>query len=173
MQESFPPTSPTETSQPPIGQAAMQDSQLTEAYKAAGSNFYNIAGFSLVNSVINLFQGNIYFPIGLGVTQIIDGVALLIGEGAPEAKTIVVVVGLVVNLIIFGIVALFGLFIGKRISWLIPLGGVLYLLDGILLLVFGDWIGGAFHGYFLYRIFTAWQAARSFEKTALPSAIGF
>jgi hypothetical protein len=172
MQESFPPKSPTESSQPQIGQAAMQDSQLTQAYKAAGSNFYNIAVFSLINSVINLFQIRIYFPIGLGVTQIIDSIAFIVGRDAPEARIVFLIIGLVINLIIFGIVALFGLFIGKRTGWLIPLGGALYLLDGLLLLAFSDWIGAAFHGYFLYRIFAAWQAVRSVEKTNLPSAIG-
>src|SRR5690242_19987012 len=53
-------------------QAATINIQLMQAYNAAGSNFYSIAVFSLINSVIGYFEGGVSFPIGLGITQIID-----------------------------------------------------------------------------------------------------
>ena len=149
------------------------DQQLKPAYDAAASNFYSIAVFSLINSVINFFQGNVYFPIGLGITQIIDGFSQVFQEEIPEAGTIFLVVGVVLNLLIFAIVAFFGFFIKKQITWLIPVGGVLYLLDGLLLLVFQDWLGAGFHAYFLFRLWTSWQAIRSISRSVTPeSAIG-
>lgn len=155
----------------PQAQAEMKAQHLALAFNAAGSNFYTIAVFSLINSVINLFQGTIYFPIGLGITQIVDGIVYGIGLEVPEAKTITLTIGIVLNLIILGVVTLFGFLIKKQIKWLIPVGSVLYLLDGLILLLFQDWIGAGFHAYFLYRIWTSWQAIRSITKTAESQSV--
>jgi hypothetical protein len=147
--------------------------QRIEAHNIAGSNFYTIAVFSLINSIISFFQGGIYFPIGLGVTQIIDGFSYAFQQEIPEAGTLFLVIGLVLNLLIFAIVGFFGYFIKKQVTWLIPAGGVLYLLDGLLLLVFEDWLGAAFHAYFLFRLWSSWQVIRSIPKPVVPeSAIG-
>ena len=175
MQASLPPQTSANPENISIqAQAALKDAQIKEAYKAAASNFYSIAIFSLINSVISFFQLDIYFPIGLGVTQVIDALAFYIGDESPEIKTIVFIVAMVLDLGFFGIVALFGFFISRKTRWLIPLGGALYLLDGLVLLFFTDWIGAAFHAYFLYRIFVTWQAVRAIDNVEpAPSAIGF
>ncbi len=151
-------------------QAGIREQQLKQIHNAAGSNFYSIALFSLINSVINYFQGGLYFPIGLGVTQIIDGFSSAFQQEAPEARTIFLAIGIILNLVIIAIVAFFGFAIKKQITWLIPVGAILYLLDGLLLLLFQDWIGAAFHAYFLFRIFTSWQAIRSLPKSAAPQS---
>jgi len=155
-------------------QALFRKQQQIQAYAVAGSNFYSIAVFSLINSIINFFQGGIYFPIGLAITQIIDSFSYVFQKEIPSASTIFFIVGLVLNLAIFGVVALFGFFIKKQKTWLIPTGGVLYLLDGLLMLVFQDWIGTAFHAYFLFRIWSNWQAIRNLSdvKNTPQSAIG-
>lgn len=150
-------------------QAGMRDIYLKEAYNAAGSNFYTIAVLSIINSVIALFRGNIYFPIGLGLTQIVD---VFSGALSQEAgSSIFLVIGFVINLFILGIVALFGFFIKRKVKWLIAVGSVLYLLDGLILLVFQDWFGAGFHAYFLYRIWTSWKAIGSLTAAAPESAI--
>ena len=175
-QNQFPQT-PNQIPEDPYASAQMQaglrEHQLKQIYNAAGSNFYSIAIFFLINSVINYFQGGIYFPIGLGVTQIIDALSYAFQQEVPNASTIFVVFGVVLNLLIVAIVALFGFMIKKQIKWLIPVGGILYLLDGLLILLFQDWIGAAFHAYFLFRIWTNWQAIRNLSKSSVPqSAIG-
>ncbi len=153
-------------------QADLRDHQLKEAYNAVGSSFYSIAVFSLINSIINYFQGGIYFPVGLGITQLIDGLAYAFQQEAPEAGTLFFAVNVILNLLILVVVALFGFFIKKQIKWLIPVGVALYLLDGLLILMFRDYLGAGFHGYFLYRIWLSWQAIRSLSQTsAVPSAI--
>ena len=144
--------------------------QLKQHYDAAGSNFYSIAVFSLINSVINYFQGNIYFPIGLGVTQIIDSLSYAFQQEIPNAKTMFLAFGVILDLVIVGIVALFGFGVKKQIKWLIPVGGILYLLDGVLILFFQDWIGAAFHAYFLFKVWTSWQAIRSLPKSIVPQS---
>jgi hypothetical protein len=154
-------------------QAALRGQYLQQAFNAAGSNFYSIAVLSLINSVINFFEGSIYFPVGLGITQIIDAFAHAFGEDVPEAGRVFFIVGVILDLMIFGVVALFGFFIKRKVAWLISLGAVLYLLDGILLLVFQDWIGAGFHAYFLYRIWVSWKPISSLLKAQdTQSAIG-
>ncbi|MBI5822652.1 MAG: hypothetical protein HZB18_01395 [Chloroflexi bacterium] len=153
-------------------QAELKKQELIQAYNTVGSSFYSIAAFSLINSIINYFQGGIYFPVGLGITQLIDALASLFQQEAPEAGAIFLAFNAGLNLVILVIVALFGFFIKKQIKWLIPVGVVLYLLDGLLVLMFRDYLGAGFHGYFLYRIWLNWQTIRSLAKTtAVPSAI--
>lgn len=164
---------PAPSQSDPQMQAASRVQYLQQAFNAAGSNFYSIAVLSLINSVINFFEGSIYFPVGLGITQIIDAFAHAFGEEVPEAGRVFFIVGVVLDLMIFGVVALFGFFIKRQVSWLIILGAVLYLLDGILLLVFQDWIGAGFHAYFLYRIWVSWKPINSLLKAQdTQSAIG-
>lgn len=151
-------------------QAGLLNQYLKQAYDAAGSNFYSIAVFSLINTVISLFNGNIYFPIGLGITQIIDAISHALRREIPESNAVFFGVGAALDLAIFGAVAAFGYFIKKRVKWLVPLGGVLYLLDGLLILVFQDWIGAAFHAYFLYRIWQAWQAIQKISKAGVAQS---
>jgi hypothetical protein len=132
--------------QSPLGtQTAAREAALAQAYDAAGGNFYTIAVFSLINSVINLLGLSIYFPVGLGLTLIIDGVAFALGAEAPESRGLFLTIGIVLDLLILGGVALFGFLIKKRAGWLIVIGAVLYLLDGLILLLFTDWVGAAFH----------------------------
>jgi hypothetical protein len=167
------PNQPENQPAPAHLQSSLAAHQLTEAFNIAGSNFYTIAVFSLINSIINFFQGGIYFPIGLGITQIIDGFSYGLQQEMPEAGGIFFAIGVALNLLIFVVVAFFGFFIKKRITWFIPVGGVLYLLDGLLLLLFQDWIGVGFHAYFLFRLWTSWQAIRNFSRSMVPeSAIG-
>ena len=113
-------------------QAGMRDVYLKEAYNAVGSNFYTIAVLSIINSVIALFKGNIYFPVGLGLTQIVDVFASALSQEA--GSSIFLIIGFVIDLFILGIVAVFGFFIKRKVKWLISVGSVLYLLDGLILL---------------------------------------
>ena len=165
-QNQFPQT-PNPTGSPQM-QPGFREQQLKLAYNAAGSNFYSIATFSLINSVINYFQGNLYFPIGLGITQIIDGFSSVFQLEVPASSTMFFAIGVILDLLIFAMVAIFGFIIRKQVTWLIPIGAALYLIDGLLLLLFKDWISAAFHAYFLFRFWTSWQAIRRISKSAVP-----
>lgn len=148
-------------------QAALLNQNLTQAYNAAGGNFYSIAVFSLINSVIGYFDGGLYFPIGLAITQLIDAFSLLFQEEVPGSKTLFFGIGVILDFIVLGIVALFGFFIKRKVKWLIIVGGVLYLLDGLLFLLFQDWIGTAFHAYFIFKIWQSWQLIQKFSPVKI------
>jgi hypothetical protein len=120
-----------------------------------------IAGLSLVNTLIHLFEADFQFVVGLGVTLVVDVVAMAVakesgGVAAAVAKLIAVVVGLLAA----GVFVLFGWLANKRKGWAFVLGMVLYLLDGLIFLVVTDWMSLGFHAFALFAIFAGYSACR-------------
>ncbi len=124
--------------------------------KGAASWFYWIAALSLINSVIVMAGGNWHFIIGMGVTTVVDAVA-------TEAGGVGIVAGIVINLFVAAICAAFGVLGNRRQGWALWVGMVLYTFDGLLLLLFQDWLSVAFHGYALFHIFKGVGAIKELE----------
>ena len=109
--------------------------ELERAIKNGANWFYWIAGLSLINSAIALSGSGMRFILGLGVTQIIDGVAQGLDSGAGLA------VAVVLDLLAAAVFVFFGLFANKRFTWSFIAGMILYTMDGMIFLVFRDWFG--------------------------------
>jgi hypothetical protein len=134
--------------------------KLENQFKGGVGWFYWIAGLSIINTAIMLFGGKWSFIVGLGVTQVIDAVALNIG---PAAKP----VAAFLDLLVAGVFVLFGVLAGKRYTWAIVVGMALYGLDGLLFILVKDFLGLAFHGYALFCI---WNGLRALQKLSpLPA----
>ena len=148
----------------------VQHAELTQSYKSGANWFYWIAGLTIVTSVIAFGGGGIRFLLGLGITQIIDGVAEAISaEGGGVAK----VVALVISLLISGVFIIFGWLSNQKMLGAYIAGMVLFALDGLLSLAFQDWIGVIAHGVVLFFLFRGFQAGRelvSLEKAMAESA---
>lgn len=145
----------------------LRHAELTQSYKSGANWFYWIAGLTLVTSVIAFGGGGIRFLIGLGITQIIDGIAEGISaDGGGAAK----VVALVLALLISGVFIIFGVLANKKILGAYILGMVVFGLDGLLSLMFQDWIGVIAHGVVLFFLFRGFQAGR--ELVSLEKAMG-
>lgn len=112
--------------------------------------FIWIAALSLVNSAISLSGSHWHFIIGMGVTEAVDVIG---GTTGPTGR----VAAFVINLFIAGIVALFGVFARRGQKWAFLVGGILYALDGLLLLAFKDFLSAAFHAYALFYIFRGFK----------------
>ncbi|TAL04594.1 MAG: hypothetical protein EPO07_04890 [Verrucomicrobia bacterium] len=125
--------------------------------RASASWFYWVAGLSLVNSVVAFSGGEWRFLFGLGVTQIFDA----IGHGIEGTGKFI---ALFLDLLAAGALVLFGVFAGKRHTWAFITGMVLLGLDGGIQLLGQDWIGAAFHGYVLFRLFQGMQACRELNS---------
>ena len=132
--------------------------QLLAAYKSGANWFYWIAGLTIITSLITFGGGSWRFLISLGSTQIIDGIAQAF---AAEIGGAAKVVGLVLDLIVTGLFVMFGWLAGQKHLWAYIVGMVAFALDGLLSLVFGDWIGVAAHAVVLYFLFRGFQAGRS------------
>ena len=148
----------------------VQHAELTQSYKSGANWFYWIAGLTIVTSVIAFGGGGIRFLISLGITQIIDGVAEAL---SAEAGGAVKAIALVLSLLISGVFIVFGLLANKKMLGAYIVGMVLFGLDGLLSLVFQDWIGVIAHGVVLFFLFRGFQAGRelvSLEKAMTESA---
>jgi hypothetical protein len=112
---------------------------------SGASQFYLIAGLGVVSSILYAINTIIYFPLGLAVTQLLTGIS------RGQALEMRVVSGLAV-LAFLGIFLLSGYYARKGELWAFILGGAVYLFDTVLLVILGDWIVAAVHGFFLYYI---------------------
>ncbi|MFC1738991.1 hypothetical protein ACFL1G_08090 [Planctomycetota bacterium] len=116
---------------------------------------------SLVNSVILLTGSQWAFIIGLGITQIIDAIGLLIAEEIGIAGKIIAGV---FDIIAAGIVVLFGVFARKRYKWAFIVGMIVYALDGMIFLLVKDFLSIAFHIFALFCIFGGLKGLRVLEE---------
>jgi len=146
-------TAPASTATP-----AAADPVWQKQLKSGGNWFYWIAGLSLINSAIALSGSGMRFILGLGVTQIIDGVAQGLDSGAGLA------VAVVLDLLAAAVFVFFGLFANKRFTWSFIAGMILYTMDGMIFLVFRDWFGVGFHAFALWCIFRGFKACRELNS---------
>jgi len=125
--------------------------------------FFWIAGLSLLNTIIYLSGSTITFVIGLGATQIVDGIMSALAEILGQGGIIVRLIGFAIDIGIAGIFVVFGVLGRKRIRWPIIVGIVIYVLDGIVLLLFRDFLGAAFHAWALFGIVGSLKSIKELE----------
>jgi hypothetical protein len=123
--------------------------------------FYWIAGLSLINSVVILSGSDWSFIIGLGITQVIDVIALSSGELDMAGK----LVAFLLDVVVAGIFLGFGMLARKGHVWAFMLGMLLYSADGLIFLAVGDWLSLGFHGFALYCIGSGMAAQLELRKT--------
>ena len=155
--------------QPPAGssrtdQVSGQIAQLAQQAQNGAKNFYWIAGLSVVNSLITAFGGNFYLVMGMAITLVVDYIAVGMVQEVPEMRMIFTVIAVVISLILSGITALFGFLAVKGKSWAYITGMVFYGIDTLIMLVLQDWVGFAFHLFFLYALFTGLRALNQLKK---------
>ena len=144
----------------------VQHAELFQRYKSGANWFYWIAGLSLVTSIVSYTGGDWRFLISLCTTQIFDGLAEGLSEdlgGAPR------VVALVLDTIVTALFVLFGVLAGKKMLWVYMVGMVVFALDGLGSLAFGDWIGVIAHAVVLFLLARGYMAGR--EMVALEQSM--
>ena len=160
----------------PTGEIGPDMDELSARMKSGANWFYWIAGLSTINSLIYAFGGSVAFVAGLGLTQLADAfVDLGIENGLPAA---VRSVAIIFNFVVVGLFALLGYYAGKQSSAAFVVGIVIYLLDGLLLLLLGVLFSAGFHAFALFfiirgflacRALNAFQAARPFQPPPPPT----
>jgi len=127
---------------------------LERRLRGSANWFYWIAGLSLVNWIIGTFNLGSLFVLGLGVTQLLDGIAqALIEDLGSGYTTFLTVISFMVTLAFSGMYALFGYFGGKRANWAFVVGIGFYILDALLFVWVQDWMPIIFHGLALFYLF--------------------
>jgi hypothetical protein len=126
--------------------------------------FMTIGILSGINALLEIFDAKIRFIFGLGITQLVSGIGH--GTGANGTLVAVVVDGLFVIMLIlcsrWAKTGSQGAFLGGMIA---------YALDGVLLLLFSQWLDAAVHAYALWRIWDGYSASRELvqlQQSAQP-----
>jgi hypothetical protein len=131
--------------------------------------FTAVAGLTAINSFVTVFKGDFYFVIGLGITQLLDGLASLLAEDlSANSGAIVKFVALAISLLIAGVFFLFGYFGKKGKKWVVTLGIILYALDALLLLLWTDIVGIVFHGLALFYMIKGLRALNKLTHQTKP-----
>jgi hypothetical protein len=123
--------------------------------------FFWIFGLSLINTVVYLLGKTFTFVLGLGVTQIVDGFMYALASELGTGGSVVRLIGFVIDVFIAGIFLLIGILGRKRNRTAIIIGMILYAVDGIILLLFQDFLSAGFHAFALVGI---WNGLRSISE---------
>jgi hypothetical protein len=152
-------------------QDSIERHQLEERMKSGAHWFYWIAALSFITSLILLVGGKWGFLVSLGITQVVDHIAITVAERADTG--VVKIVALVFDVLAVGLFALIGYFASKRHSWAFIVGMVIYALDALILLLLADrpWLPLAFHAFALYSIFGGYRACARLNKLAGESTL--
>jgi hypothetical protein len=152
------------------GAQAADMARQIRAFKNGANWFYWIAGLSVVNTLISLFQGTLGFIFGLGITRIVDAIAALIVEDGTLPVRVIQMIALGVSVFFAGICFLFGWLANQGRSWAFIVGMFLYTLDGLLLALIHDWLSVGFHGFTLFCMFQGYAALRKLRTMVPPTA---
>ena len=145
---------------PPFSPLESQIGVLLQQGRNGAKWFYWIAGFSIVNTLIMLVSGGLFFVVGLAVTCLADDIARECAQQFPDAAVLIKVVAFGFSAAMSLLFCGFGWLALKRYQPLFVLGMLLYLLDGLLFLLLGQMMAAAFHAYALYCMWSGFQAYR-------------
>jgi hypothetical protein len=133
--------------------------RLEQSFRSGAGWFYWIAAMSLLNSVIQWFDSDRVFLVGLGITQAIDGVTAGLAQGLdPTAGIVVRGLGMGLDVVAAGGFAAMGWLAREGRPWAFVVGMVAYLLDGMVFLLVQFWPGLAFHALALYFIWRGYAS---------------
>lgn len=142
---------------PPLTQTAQVSTGAKAGYasqvRTGASWFYSVAGLSVINTILSVCNAPIRFIFGLGVTEIFS----VVGNGVGGAGKFV---ALIASVIAGAVLVFFGVFASKGQTWAFAVGIAIYALDAVLVLVAGDWLGGLFHAYVIFRLVQGMMACR-------------
>ena len=137
--------------------------------RGGASLFFWIAGLSVINSLIVMLGGRWNFFIGLGITQVIDGIAMAIAnEIRSEIGAVVKAIAFSVDIGIAGVFVLFGVLARRRHKWGFIVGLVLYTLDGLIFAIVGDPLSLGFHVLALIGLITGLIALSKLSEMERP-----
>lgn len=145
---------------------AVEQSKWYEHIRSGSSWLWLIALLSIINSAISFFGGDLVFVVGLGISQFVDAVGVLVAEEAANAALIIRIVTFVISLAPALILAGFGFLARKGKTWAFAVPAVAYGLDLLLVLVFQDWLGAIFHLVALFYLVRGARAASNLKNAA-------
>ncbi len=144
MQPQHRPTGPEPRLQPV--ETAAAESGVSPDTQDHAMWFFWLIGLSVVNTVLGFLHMDIAFIFGLGITQVLEGMGMAVfGESG-------LLIALIPNVFVLAYFGLMGFFALRGHAWAFAAGMLAYTGDALLLLLFGDWLSVAVHGYVLFQL---------------------
>lgn len=146
---------------------AMEQDKLETAFKNNVNWFVWIGAMSLINTILNLAGANLMFIIGLGYSQLLDGVMLLSGGGLSNPLNylwLTLDVGVSASFIFLALASQKG----NRGTLLI--GILVYVFDAVLLFSLQDFASGGMHLFALIFLGSAWLQGKEIDRRKKAAA---
>lgn len=145
--------------------AALEAAGLEKQHQDGAGWFFWIAGLSMVNSAIVLAGSDWSFLIGLGFTQIIDGIALAIAEeSGGQGKAVLTVIAFLLDAMVAASFVIWGVLARKGFRWAYLVGMVIYAFDGLIFLLVMDFLSMGFHVFALYCLWKGFKACGQLKR---------
>ncbi|HEX6126102.1 MAG TPA: hypothetical protein VFZ23_12085 [Pyrinomonadaceae bacterium] len=122
--------------------------------------FFWLAILSIINSLIVYFYNTPNTPVALGLTQWLDGTHGGLGASMTAGW-------LVINILIAGVLAMFGLMARRGSDLAFVVGIFLYVIDAFLILGLRDFWGFGIHLIGLFFLFKGLLASRHIRENAI------
>jgi intracellular septation protein A len=100
----------------------------------------------------------------MGVSSAADSIAAIGAKEHPAQAAIFRAMAIAFAVLASAIVVLFGWLANRRYIAFFAIGMVLYLLDGLLLLLFRQWLSVGFHAFVLFCMFGGLMAYRQLNQ---------
>jgi hypothetical protein len=147
--------------------------RLEQVFRSGAGWFYWIGAMSLLNSVIQWFDSDRLFLVGLGITQAIDGIAAGLAQGLdPTAGAVVRGLAMGLDVVAAGAFASLGWLAREGKPWAFVVGMAAYFVDGLVFLLVQFWPGIGFHAlalFFIWRGYGSLARMREAEGGAAPA----
>jgi hypothetical protein len=135
--------------------------ELESKFKNGVGWFYWIAALSAINSIVMYLGSEWNFIVGLGITQIVDGLGIGLAESyGMLAQAVAVSINIIVVLLVAGI----GSLARKGRIWAIIAGMIFYFADGLIFLYFKDFLPFGFHIFALFNIYSGLKALKELKN---------
>ena len=158
-------TTPSTVEAQTLAASTIARERLETTNKSGALWFFIIAVLSVVNSIIVLTGSQWNFIVGLGATQVVDGIiASTTKDESGVAAGVVMAIALMINILIAGIYFVLGIFARKQHSWAYLTGMILYGFDGLIFLFVAAWLNIAFHAFVLFSLFNGLKACKQLGK---------
>jgi hypothetical protein len=120
---------------------------------------YGIAGMTIINSIITLFDGSFGFMNGLGFAMLIDAV---IKEIFVETGTWTIIIDALLIIPIAGIWIYLAYKAKQLKGWAFITALVLYGLDTIIVLLLQMWIVAMVHVFIIFTLYGGWKSLKEY-----------
>jgi len=143
---------------PQTNQPALEQKLKLQSRMRSGAGWIlAVSIFSVINSALVFFDAKLHFIVGLGITQIVDGVAHHVSSKGSIA-------GIVVSAFVAGLFLLFWKFAREGQQWAFIVAMALYAMDALIFLVLGIMLEFGFHVFALYCMYKGLSALNALDK---------